>query len=168
MDRNEQFVTDRIRESETRTAGIIADTKEDFCRVVAGYQEVIIKQVHTLGNTMVAECSALSGRIGQHKESLDKAIEVIKTELGSFQLSTEHRIATLEARHNDLMKSQKALLAVMPPEKNGSVTMMVLRDVALLIAMIGTLYAILRDSFVTPRDLLVKNPRPPTVTNDKP
>jgi hypothetical protein len=166
MDRNEQFVTDRIRESETRTADIITEAKSDFGRIVTGYQEVIVSQIRTLGDVVVAECKILSERIGGHKEALDRAIGTIRNELGAFQLDMVEKVTILTTQQADA-KSRKTLPSV-ENNKNGSVTMTVLRDVALLIAMIGTIYALLRDSFVTTRDLLVKNPPPPTANHGKP
>jgi hypothetical protein len=132
----------------------VKEVKTDFIREVMGIKGDMLGRVSTLNTQMLAEFKIVSERLGRHKESLDLEINRIRVDVETEKVQNAKAFATLETKPCSDVKLHVAT----EHQREKRTGWGVVRDVAMIVTMIGVAYGLLRENFLTARDLIPKAP----------
>jgi hypothetical protein len=135
---------------------LVKEVKEDLVREVTSIKGDLLSRVSSLNSQLMAEVKIIHDRVASNKASLDTDLYRLRSDFDKERIDCAKALTVLSTepcsdvvRH--VTEDHKVLRG-----PNGAWSL--LRDVALIATMVGVCYGILKDAFVTPRDLLPKNP----------
>jgi hypothetical protein len=132
----------------------VTEVKGDFVREVMGIKGDMLGRFSTLNTQMLAEFKIVSDRLGNHKRDIDTEIARIRLVLETEQVRNAKSFATLETKPC----SDVALHVATEHQREKRTGWSVLRDVAMIVTMLGVAYGLLKENFLTARDLIPKAP----------
>ena len=136
---------------------VVKEVKVDFVREVTSLKGDMAGRVSTLNTQILAEFKIVHDRLGDHKRVSDAELSRIRIDVEAEKIANARKLTELETKScSDVRLHVTAEHANGKKDRNGAWTL--LRDVAMIVTMIGVVYGLMKDTFVTPRDLLPKNP----------
>ncbi len=144
-----------------RIKSTVREVKDDFIREITSIKGDMLGRVSTLSTQMIAEFKIVHDRLGEHKRSLDTELARLRIELETEKIATAKALTTLATKPCSDVRlhiANEHSPAVLETRRDRSGGWSLLRDIAMIVTMVGVVYGLLKDSFVTPRDLLPRNP----------
>jgi hypothetical protein len=130
---------------------VVNEVKTDFVREVTSIKGDMASRVGTLNTQMIAEFKIVSDRLGDHKRAIDAELSRLRIDLETEKINHVKAITRLETKPCSDVKLHVATEHGAQVKTNGRGAL--LRDVALIITMLGVAYGVAKDTFVTRKDL---------------
>jgi hypothetical protein len=140
---------------------VMGEVKTDFVREVTSLKGDMASRVSTLNTQMIAEFKIVSDRLGDHKRAIDAELSRLRIDLETEKINHVKAITRLETKPCSDVKLHVATehgTQAQVQIQNGHGTWSRLRDVALIVTMLGVAYGVSKDLFVTQRDLVKSAP----------
>jgi hypothetical protein len=142
---------------------VLGEVKGDFVREVTSLKGDMASRVSTMNTQMIAEFKIVSDRLGDHKRAVDAELSRLRIDLETAKIEHVKAITRLEVKPCSDLRIHVAT-EHKAQNQNGYGTWTRLRDVALIVTMLGVAYGVSKDLFVTQKDLAKS---PPAVTGGK-
>jgi len=138
---------------------VMNEVKTDFIREVTSLKGDMAGRVSTMNTQMIAEFKIVSDRLGDHKRAVDAELSRLRIDLETAKIDHVKAITRLETKPCSDVRIHVASEHKAPAQnQNGYGTWSRLRDVALIVTMLGVAYGVAKDMFVTQKDLAKSAP----------
>jgi hypothetical protein len=137
---------------------VMKEVKTDFVREVTSLKGDMASRVSTMNTQMIAEFKIVSDRLGDHKRAVDAELSRLRIDLETAKIDHVKAITRLETKPCSDVRIHVASEHKAQDKQNGYGTWTRLRDVALIVTMLGVAYGVAKDMFVTQKDLAKSAP----------